>query len=106
MYYDRKFREIVIKHTEKGNRQEETRKLFGLGKNTITEWKKLQEETGSLENRPLERSWRKIDPVKLQADVDAFPDDFNGERALRFGCSEIGIEKAMKRHKITRKKRQ
>ena len=105
MSYDKKFRESVLKHIEKGNSQEETRKLFNLGKNTITQWKKLQAETGSLSNRPLARQWRKIDPEKLQSDVDEHPDDFNAERAKRFACSERGIEEAMKRHKITRKKR-
>jgi len=105
MYYDKKFREIVLKRIDEGQSQEETRNLFGLGKNTITNWKKLREETGNLEKRELERSFRKIDPKKLQADVDEHPDDFNAERAKRFGCSERGIEDALKRHKITRKKR-
>jgi len=105
MYYDRKFREIVLKHVEKGNTQEETRKLFGLGKNTITEWKNLREETGSLGNRALERSFRKIDPEKLKKDVEENPDDFNEQRAKRFGCSKDGIRLAMKKHKLTRKKK-
>ena len=106
MSYDKKYRESVLNHVAKGNSQEETRKLFGLSKNTINQWKKLQEETGTLSNRPLDRKWRLIDPEKLQADVEEYPDDFNAERAKRFGCSERGIDEAMKRHKITRKKRQ
>jgi len=79
--------------------------MFGLGKNTITEWKKLREETGTLENRKLERKQRKIDPEKLAEDVKSYPDDFSYERAARFGCSESGIEKALKKAEITRKKR-
>ena len=88
MYYDKKFREIVLSHVAAGRSQEETRKLFGLGKNTITEWKKLREETGKLENRRLERGFRKIDPEKLKKDVEANPDDFNEQRAKRFSCSK------------------
>ena len=106
MGYDKKFRERVLAHVDNGKTQEEVRKMFGLGKNTISEWKKLRAETGELSNRPLERTWRKIDPEKLQADVDEYPDDFNWERAIRFECSERGIEEALKRQKITRKKRQ
>jgi len=106
MYYDKKFREIVLKHVEKGEKQEEVRKIFGLGKNTITEWKKLRAETRSLENRELERGFRKIDPEKLKKDVEEHPDDFNEQRAKRFGCSKDGIRLAMKKHKLTRKKRQ
>jgi transposase len=87
-------------------KQEEVRKLFKLGVNTLTQWKKLREETGSVEKRPLERTWRKIDPEALKADVADRPDDFDEERAERFGVSWQGIQSAMKKHKITRKKRQ
>ena len=80
--------------------------MFGLGQNTIRQWEKLRTETGTLENRPLERTYRKIDPEKLRADVAAKPDDFDEERAIRFGCSRTGIQSARKKHKITRKKRQ
>lgn len=105
MYYDKKFRERVLAHVDAGKKQEEVRRMFKLGANTITQWKKLREETGSLANRPLERSWRKIDPEKLRADVKEKPDDFDSERAVRFGCSRMGIKHARKRLKITRKKR-
>ena len=105
MYYDKKFREIVLKHVEKGKTQGETQEIFGLGKNTITEWKKLREETGRLENRQLDGSFRKIDPEKLRKDVEEYPGDLNEERAKRFGCSKDGIRLAMKKHKLTRKKK-
>ena len=78
--------------------------MFGLGVNTITKWKKLRAETGSV-GEPLKRKWRKIDPEKLQSDVNEYPDDLDRERAVRLGCSASGVKKAMKRHKITRKKR-
>jgi hypothetical protein len=106
MSYDKKFRERVLALVDAGKTQEEVRAMFGIGVNTITEWKKLREETGSLENRPLERKWRKIEPELLRADVKENPDDFDEERAVRFGCSRGGIQSARKKHKITRKKRQ
>ena len=104
MYYDKKYRERVLELVDEGMTQEKARQLFKLGKNTITEWKKLRAETGSLSNRPLERSWRKIDPEKLSEDVKEKPDDFDSERAARFGCSRRGIQHARKKLKITRKK--
>jgi transposase len=104
MSYDKKFRESVLKHVESGHTQEATRQLFGLGANTISQWKKLKEETGGLANRPVIRSFKKIDPDKLLADVEEHPDDFNRERAERFGCTEDAIRQALKRLKITRKK--
>jgi transposase len=104
MSYEKKFRESVLRHVEAGHSQEATRKLFGLGVNTITQWKRLKEETGRLANRPLNRSWKKIDPDTLRADVENHPDDFNRERAERFECSESAIRQALARLKITRKK--
>ena len=106
MSYDKKFRERVLAHVDAGEKQEKVRKMFKLGANTITDWKKLRAETGSLGNRELKRSWRKIDPDKLKADVKERPDDFDEERAVRFGCSRRGIQHSRKKHKITRKKRQ
>jgi len=105
MSYDKKYRERVLALVDSGKKQEEVRAMFGLGVNTITKWKKLRAETGSVANKPLERKWRKIDPEKLQLDVKEYPDDFDSERAKRLGCSASGVKKAMKRHKITRKKR-
>jgi transposase len=105
MSYDKKFREKVLEHIEKGNSQEATRKMFGLGKNTIRQWKKLREETGKLGNRPLKRVFRKIDPEKMRRDVKENPDSFDEERAMRFGCSRTGIWSARKKHAITRKKK-
>ena len=104
MSYDKKFREAVLRHVDDGHSQSETRKLFKLGENTISQWIALREETGALDNRPLERNWRKIDPGKLRADVEERPDDFNDERALRFGCTGEAIRQALKKQKITVKK--
>ena len=106
MGYDKKFRERVLRHVDAGESKEKVRMMFKLGKNTIRQWERLREETGRLENRPLDRSWRKIDPEKLKGDVTEYPDDFDRERAERFECSRQGIESARKKHKITRKKRQ
>ena len=106
MGYDKKYRERVLSHVDAGKSKAEVRRMFGLGQNTIRQWEKLRTETGSLENRALDRSYRKIDPDKLRADVAEKPDDFDEERAIRFGCSRTGIQSARKKHKITRKKRQ
>jgi len=105
MSYSKDLRERAIALVDGGEKAEKVRKMFKLGANTITQWKKLRAETGSLSNRELKRSWQKIDPEKLRLDVKAKPDDFDSERAERFGCSRRGIQHARKKHKITRKKR-
>jgi len=105
MGYDKKFRETVLGHVDAGKKQEEVRAMFSLGANTITQWKKLRDERGCLSNRPLDRNGRKINRAKLRADVKANPDDINSERAKRFNCTGEAIRQALKREKITRKKR-
>lgn len=106
MSYDKKYRERVLEHVKSGKKQKEVREMFGLGANTITKWKKLQAETGKLENRELKRKHKKIDPEKLKRDISEKPDDFDEERAKRFNCTGEAIRQARKKHKLTRKKRQ
>ena len=51
MGYDKKFREIVLSHVDAGKSQESVRKMFNLGANIITQWKKLRKETGRFRRR-------------------------------------------------------
>jgi transposase len=104
MSYDKKVREQALKY-KATHTQCETSEVFGVSVSAIKRWQKLQKETGSVEKKELTRSWRRIDPELLKADVEKYPEDFNWERAVRFGCHEEGIRKAMKRNKLTRKKR-
>ena len=105
MSYDKKFKERVLALIDAGYKQEYIRKMFNLGANTITQWKKLRIETGGLEKKPLERRWRKIDPEKLKTDIEAYPNAFHKERAERFECSESGIKKALRKNKIKKKRK-
>jgi len=57
-----------------------------------------------LEKRPLKRSHKKIDPVKLKAYLVEHPDSFLREIADHFDCTDVAVHLAMKRLKITRKK--
>ncbi len=58
-----------------------------------------------MEKKALNRRFRKIDPEKLKTYVAEHPDAYQSEMAEVFGCSESGIRDALRRHKITRKKR-
>ena len=104
MSYDKKFRERVLAHVDAGKKQEEVGDMFGLGANTISQWKKLRVETGKLENRELKRSHKKIDPEKLKRDISENPDDLDEERAIRFNCTGEAVRQTRKKHKLTRKK--
>jgi len=102
--YSVDFREAVLK-CRASHTQSETSEVFGISVSVIKDWEKLKKEKGSVKPAKLKRSGRKIKKAELEADVKTYPEDFNWERAERFGCSEEGMRKAMKRHKLTRKKK-
>ena len=104
MGYDKKFREKVMEYIDKGNTIKATHELFGVGTTTIKEWKKLRNETGKLENRPLNRKNRKICPERLMLHITDNPESYQKETAELFGCTQPAIHYALKRLKITRKK--
>ena len=105
MSYSKKYRERTIEYRQAGHTLEETHQIFKVSKSTIQEWEKQLKETGDLEKKELHRSFRKIDPEKLRAYVAEHPDAYQSEMAEAFGCSESGIRDALRRNKITRKKR-
>jgi transposase len=105
MSYDKKIRIQAVKYRE-NHTQAETEEAFGVSVSAIKDWQKLMKETGDLGNKPIKRSGRKIKEETLRADVEKYPDDFNSERAVRFGCTGEAIRLALKKLKITRKKRQ
>jgi transposase len=104
MSYDPKFRERALKFFE-AHSTKETCEAFGISPNALYTWKRRLAETGSLENKPLNRPWRKIDPEKLRKDVEDYPDAFNRERAQRFGCTEETVRLALKKLKKKKKKK-
>ena len=106
MSYSKKYRERTIEYRQGGHTLEETHRIFKVSRSTIQKWEKQLKETGDLGKKELHRGFRKIDPEKLRAYVAEHPDAYQSEMAEAFGCSESGIRDALRRNKITRKKRQ
>ena len=104
MAYNVKFREKVLKYISKGHTIQEAHEVFEVGTTTIKEWKKLQKETGKLENRPLERKPPKLCPERLKAYINENPDSYQDEIAKVFNCTQSAVSYALKRLKLTRKK--
>ena len=104
MSYSKDLRERALQAVRNGHTKAEVSRMFGLGENTLRDWERLEEETGSLENRPLDRSPYKIDREKLLTYYKEFPDSTNKETAIAFNCSVSGIRSAKAALKITRKK--
>ena len=88
MSYSKKYRERTIEYRQDGHTLEETHQIFKVSIATIRKWEKQWKETGDLGKKELH------------------PDAYQSEMAQVFECSESGIRDALKRYKITRKKRQ
>ena len=96
---------MVFHYLGQGHTYEEAQKELGVSVSTIKEWKKLLNETGSLEKRPLERFASKFPSEKLKAYISEHPDATLKEIAEHFGGSIPGASDALKREGITFKKR-
>ena len=59
-----------------------------------------------MNNKPLERTFKKIDPEKLKEYIKNNPDAYLKETAKVFKCSDTTVRKALKGLGIMRKKRQ
>lgn len=104
MSYSKDLKERVVKYYKSGHTLKETKEVFEVGINTISQWVKKYEETGDLSNKPVKRKFKKIDPEKLILFLEKNPDAFLKEIAQEFKCSIEAVRKAMKRLGITRKK--
>ena len=72
---------------------------YDLSPTTIQRWKKCLEPKSNYIRKPF-----KIADDALRKDVEAYPDDYQYERAQRFNCTDTAIRKALKRLGITQKK--
>jgi len=104
MSYPVKLRELALQAILKGHTKTEVNEMFELGVNTLRDWENLKAETGSLENRPLNRGAYKIDREQLLKYFRENPYSTNKEAAIAFNCSISGIRSSKKVLKITRKK--
>ena len=106
MAYSVDLRMKAVKHYLASNHTfAQTGAIFDVGATTVRSWVVKYEQTGNVFNKPLNRGFKKIDPVKLRAYVKAHPDATQQEIADAFECSNQAVSKALKRLNITRKKK-
>lgn len=106
MAYEEKYRIRAVEYRKEGHTIEETAKIFKIGTATLKDWVKKYDKTGEIKNKPIVRKHKKIDPVELKAYMEKYPDAFLSEIAEKFDCWPSAVDKALKKLKITRKKRQ
>lgn len=78
---------------------EEVSARFSVGIGSVVRWSKRPEPKAVREGRP-----RKIDLDALARDVSERPDDYQYERAARFGVTQNAIFLALKKLDLTHKK--
>ena len=106
MAYSTDLRERVVEYLEEGHTLESTKKVFKVSVSTMRSWRKQLVEMGHLENRPLDRTFKKIDPEKLLAYIEEHPDAYLGEIAEVFSCTGEAVRQALAKLHVTRKKRE
>ncbi len=100
MTYPLKFREKVFEVKKKEELTiEATSKRFHVGENTLYRWQRKIEPCDR-RNKPA----TKIDMEILKEDVAEFPDNYQRERAVKFGVCQKAICLALRRLNITNKK--
>ena len=100
MSYPIHFRKKILAKLEEGQSIRAVAQHFEINKNTIVEWKKRIEIKRTRPRKPS-----KVNDDALRADVEQYPDDYQYERAARFGCGTSTIGDALKRLNITIKKK-
>jgi len=96
---------MVLRYLSKGHSYEEAREELGVGITTMKEWKRLVNETGSLEKRSKQRRASKFPSDHLETYVKENPDATLKNIADHFGGSTSGAHDALARVDITFKKR-
>jgi transposase len=102
MAYSLDLRKKVLEYRKTHTLREASR-TFNISISTISDWEKLLTETGSLTKRPLNRSYKKINPDELAEYILEFPDAYLHEIAEKFGCSTVAVYYALEKQSITLK---
>lgn len=105
-YYSLDLRERVLNYLEKSNDKKAVSQLFQIGIATVYRWAKRKREKGNIQPLRRKYAYKKIDDQKLIEYVEAHPDQFLSEIGAHFTLTPQAIFYALKRLKITRKKRQ
>lgn len=105
MSYSIDLRERALSFIESTGKITEASRLFKVSRTVLYKWINMKETTGSVEDAPPVRGWKKIDPEVLEDLVSAHPDWILSDYAEHLGTSINAVWKAFKRLKITRKKR-
>ena len=103
--YSVDLRARVLEYLKTNNDKKAAAQLFQVGISTIYQWINLKKDKGHIQPKKRKYAYKKIDDQKLIDYVESNPDHFLSEIAAHFNLTITGIFRALKRLKITRKKR-
>ena len=104
MAYSIDFRKAAIKYLETHS-EEELYEAYRIHSSNVYRWKNLLEKNGSLEPQYPKTRKRKIDLEELKRALERKPDLTLPELAKIFNCRKQSVDAALKKGKITRKKK-
>lgn len=105
MSYSEDIRKMVLSHVDAGITIEKASLLFSVGTSSMKRWKKNRKLTGKVMGQGRPKNPYKIGDEALKKYIKEHPDAYLDEIAEYFGVTSPGIFAALKRLKITRKKR-
>ncbi|MGG2140899.1 IS630 transposase-related protein [Symbiopectobacterium sp. RP] len=91
-------RKVISTWEEEGLSIRETAKQFRIGPASVSRW------INQIASKASTTRQRKIDKSELIKDVEPYPDDYQKERAERFGVCQKAIWQALKKLGLTYKK--
>ena len=105
MSHSEEIRKAVLRYIDDGGLVEEATKLYKVSRSSVQRWRIKKNLTGSLANEQ-----RVVEPYKLKDDalinyINDYPDAYIYEIAEHFKVSTGCVSTALKRLKITRKKK-
>ena len=103
--YSQDLRERVLVFLETNNNKKTASSLFKVSVASIYRWIRLKNTKGNLEPLKREYAYKKIDYDALKRHLELYPDHFLFEIAEKFSVTPQAIFYALKKLKITRKKR-
>ncbi|MGL6104794.1 IS630 transposase-related protein [Romboutsia sp.] len=105
MAYDIKFKQRVLEYRGEGHTFKDTCKTFKISETSLIKWMEKEKEGKLEEVKVRVRKPKKICPEKLVEYINKKPDAYLIEISEEFDCSTTAVIKALKKLKITRKKR-
>ncbi len=105
MAYSLDMRQRALKLIQEGKNKTEISRMLGVSRTSILRWEHRASRGELRATYPKKRGGFRVDDEKLKAYVVQNPDAYQAEIAEAIGAKENTVCRALKRLKITRKKR-